>query len=66
MKLKYIIGNVEAGVNLLLLEEAIDNFKNNNKKVYESSSYNCRFIQSTNCYETTSGFETEVILEIRF
>ncbi len=66
MKLKYIIGNVEAGVNLLLLEEAIDNFKTNNKKIYESGSYTCRFIQSTNCYETTSGFETEIILEVKF
>lgn len=66
MKLKYVIGNVDAGISLHLLEEAIDNFKNNNKKVYELSLYNCRFIQSTNCYETTSGFETEVILEIRF
>lgn len=66
MKLKYIIGNVEAGVDLILLEEAINNFKTNNKKIYETNRYTCRFIQSTNCYETSSGFETEIILEITF
>lgn len=66
MKLKYIIGNVDAGISLHLLEDAIANFKANNKIVYESNKYRCRFVQSTNCYETTSGFETEIILEIRF
>lgn len=66
MKLKYIIGNVDAGINLHLLEEAVDDFKANNKSVYESNGYVCRFVQSTNCYETTNGFETEIVLEINF
>ena len=66
MKLKYIIGNVDAGINLHLLEEAIADFKANNKTIYEINMYTCRFIQSTNCYETLKGFETEIILEIVF
>jgi hypothetical protein len=64
MKLKYIIGNVDAGIDLHLLEESIDNFKVNNKTIYESKGYMCRFVQSTNCYETLKGFETEIVLEI--
>lgn len=66
MKLKYIIGNVDAGINLHLIEEAINDFKANNKAVYESNEYVCRFVQSTNCYETLKGFETEIVLEIQF
>lgn len=66
MKLKYVIGNVDAGIDLHLIEEAIADFKTNNKVVYESKGYVCRFVQSTNCYETLKGFETEIVLEIKF
>lgn len=66
MKLKYVIGNVDAGINLHLFEEAINDFKANNKSIYETNIYVCRFVQSTNCYETASGFETEIILEVQF
>jgi hypothetical protein len=65
MKLKYVIGNVDAGINLHLLEEAIADFKVNNKSAYESNMYTCRFVQSTNRYETLKGFETEIVLEIQ-
>ena len=66
MKLKYVIGNVDAGVNLHLLEDALADFKTNNKTIYETNGYICRFVQSTNCYSTVNGFETEIILEIYF
>jgi hypothetical protein len=66
MKLKYVVGSVDTGVDLHLLEEAIINFKTNSKITYESNKYTCRFVQSTICYETLRGFETEIILEIKF
>jgi len=66
MKLIYVIGNVASGINLHLLEEAIDYFKADNKTIYETNMYDCKFIQSTNCYETVKGFETEIVLEICF
>lgn len=66
MKLKYTIGNVDAGINLHFLEDAINDFKANNKTIYQTNNYVCRFVQSTNCYETLKGFETEIVLEIKF